>query len=604
MADAGYRLTVDGEAEFKRALADINAQIKLNKSELNALTAEYNANGGSLDTLKQKQAALGTEMANQQQKVDLMRQRLEEAKAAYGENSAQVVKLQTDLNNAAGALATMQKQYNDTARQIEDATHSTADFDEAVKQADAAIAAEKAELANISAAYQDAGGKTGALADSTKALGDSAKTAEERSKALEAQQKNLTAQVEAQQKKVEALSGAMKTSADRFGENSTEANKYREQLAKAEGELGKTKDALDKTTKAMEDQSGASGGLMDGLKGLADQFGIQLPAGMDKMMEGFGNLLGPAGIAGLLTGIAEAAKTLDEMGDKAVELAATLMDLSDKTGANTKQLQGLHYVCQILGVDTNAVDKAMENLSKKMYEAKTKGGDAQKMFDDLGVSLVDNEGNMRSTTDVLLDVIDGLKQYELGAERTAAADKLLGGAAQQLTSLLAQNGDNIRSYMAEYTASVGYMTDALTDYLNRLDKEQQRLKTLRQNLNNLTGVGWKAFWSGDRQLSDMADEQFWKAFGSYYSELFRYIKGAYARGTSYHPGGLALVGEQGPEIVDLPQGSKVYPTGTGPSGGTTNNWYVTIDASRIREFEDIVRIAENERVSRRMGVAR
>jgi tape measure domain-containing protein len=33
---------------------------------------------------------------------------------------------------------------------------------------------------------------------------------------------------------------------------------------------------------------------------------------------------------------------------------------------------------------------------------------------------------------------------------------------------------------------------------------------------------------------------------------------AFASGTNYAPGGLALVGEQGPEIVDLPRGSKVY----------------------------------------------
>jgi hypothetical protein len=37
----------------------------------------------------------------------------------------------------------------------------------------------------------------------------------------------------------------------------------------------------------------------------------------------------------------------------------------------------------------------------------------------------------------------------------------------------------------------------------------------------------------------------------------------YASGTSYHPGGLAVVGEQGPELVDLPRGSKVYPNGSG-----------------------------------------
>lgn len=33
---------------------------------------------------------------------------------------------------------------------------------------------------------------------------------------------------------------------------------------------------------------------------------------------------------------------------------------------------------------------------------------------------------------------------------------------------------------------------------------------------------------------------------------------AYARGTNYHPGGLALVGEQGPELIELPRGTKVY----------------------------------------------
>lgn len=604
MADAGYRLTVDGEAEFKRALSDINAQIKLNKSELNALTAEYNANGGSLDTLKAKQAALGTEMGNQQQKVDLMRQRLEEAKDAYGENSAQVVKLQTDLNNASGALETMRKQYNDTSKQIEDATHSTADFDEAVKQADAAIAAEKAELANISAAFETAAGSTGKLADGTGNLADREKALEAQQKNLEAQQKNLTAQVEAQQQKVEALSGAVKTASDRYGSGSAEANKYREQLAKAEGELGKMKESLDKTTKAMEDQSGASGGLMDGLKGLADQFGVQLPGGMDKLLGSFGNLMGPAGIAGLVAGIGEAIGQIRELADETAGMGADLVDLSEKTGANTEELQALHYVCQMLGVETGAVDKAMENLSKKMYEAKNKGGEAQKMFDDLGVSLMDDEGNMRSTTDVMLDLIDALKQYERGAERTAAADKLMGGAAQELTSLLSESGDRIRAYMREYVDNMGAMTDELVSILDKRDKMLAREEAAAQNLRRSMGVNAAVAFNSSQAIRDQASQEAGKAFVNWFTTLWQRVSGSYARGTAYHPGGLALVGERGPEIVDLPQGSKVYPSGTGPAGGTTNNYYVTIDASRIREFNDIVRIAESERVSRRMGVAK
>jgi tape measure domain-containing protein len=37
------------------------------------------------------------------------------------------------------------------------------------------------------------------------------------------------------------------------------------------------------------------------------------------------------------------------------------------------------------------------------------------------------------------------------------------------------------------------------------------------------------------------------------------VKG-FARGTSYAPGGVALVGEQGPELINLPRGSQVFPT--------------------------------------------
>jgi hypothetical protein len=50
---------------------------------------------------------------------------------------------------------------------------------------------------------------------------------------------------------------------------------------------------------------------------------------------------------------------------------------------------------------------------------------------------------------------------------------------------------------------------------------------------------------------------------------------SYEDGTSYAPGGVALVGERGPELVNLPQGSTVTPNGLTPSssGGTVINFY-------------------------------
>ena len=62
-----------------------------------------------------------------------------------------------------------------------------------------------------------------------------------------------------------------------------------------------------------------------------------------------------------------------------------------------------------------------------------------------------------------------------------------------------------------------------------------------------------------------------------------------------------MVGEKGPEIVELPQGSRVYPTGTGPElGASVNNYNITISASSIREFNDVIRVMQSAQQTMRM----
>ena len=56
----------------------------------------------------------------------------------------------------------------------------------------------------------------------------------------------------------------------------------------------------------------------------------------------------------------------------------------------------------------------------------------------------------------------------------------------------------------------------------------------------------------------------------------------FATGTNYAPGGMAIVGERGPELVNLPRGSRVSPTNSaetqnalGGKMGQTINYYLT-----------------------------
>jgi hypothetical protein len=69
----------------------------------------------------------------------------------------------------------------------------------------------------------------------------------------------------------------------------------------------------------------------------------------------------------------------------------------------------------------------------------------------------------------------------------------------------------------------------------------------------------------------------------------------YAHGTSYHPGGPAIVGDGGePEIVNLPRGATVTPLSDVPTGGGGNTYNITINADpnpdvTVRKLREWVR---------------
>jgi len=85
----------------------------------------------------------------------------------------------------------------------------------------------------------------------------------------------------------------------------------------------------------------------------------------------------------------------------------------------------------------------------------------------------------------------------------------------------------------------------------------------------------------------------------------------YATGTNYHRGGLAYITEYSPEQLSLPNGTNmvVMPRGTkvkpnvsgtlsaGAGGGDVFN--ISINANNVKEFNDIIRLAERARQERR-----
>lgn len=74
-----------------------------------------------------------------------------------------------------------------------------------------------------------------------------------------------------------------------------------------------------------------------------------------------------------------------------------------------------------------------------------------------------------------------------------------------------------------------------------------------------------------------------------------------ANGTEYFEGGETWVGEEGPERVRLPQGSRIFSAKESAAGEQRNYYNINIDAKSVKEFNDIIRIAKQEKMSYRVG---
>lgn len=97
-------IKLTGEKEFNDGMKAMNSNLKTLKSDMAAVSSEYDDNANSAAALSKKQKILEESVAQHQAKVDALRQKYEQVAEAYGENSAQADKYKQQLNQATVAL--------------------------------------------------------------------------------------------------------------------------------------------------------------------------------------------------------------------------------------------------------------------------------------------------------------------------------------------------------------------------------------------------------------------------------------------------------------------------------------------------------------------
>lgn len=139
MSDTTIRtkIVIEGEKQYKAALADINRQLKETKSALSVAAAEYANADSATRTTAQQTEALNLSLEQQRQRLALMEEQLGKVEDAYGKNSRQAVELRTKINNARVEMAkteTQMRGFTDGLDAITDASGQTGEgLDDAAK---------------------------------------------------------------------------------------------------------------------------------------------------------------------------------------------------------------------------------------------------------------------------------------------------------------------------------------------------------------------------------------------------------------------------------------------------------------------------------------
>lgn len=117
--DIGPKIGIDGEAEFRKSLQNINQQLKTLGSEMNAVTSAFGDNADSEDALTAKSSVLTKQIEAQQKKIDELNKGLTASAEKYGENDTRTLKWQQAVNNANAELSSMKNQLGKTNDELE-----------------------------------------------------------------------------------------------------------------------------------------------------------------------------------------------------------------------------------------------------------------------------------------------------------------------------------------------------------------------------------------------------------------------------------------------------------------------------------------------------
>lgn len=570
------RFELDGEKEYKAAVSEINASLRVLNSEMKLVSEQFKNNDKSVEALTASSDVLSRQILTQKEKIEALQAALKNSAEHYGEADARTKRWQTSLNNAQAELVKMERELKANSDAMEKNNEDLADLDEGLDTLDGGLLDTTESGKGLGDVLDDLTGKLGINLPegATSTLNSMVSLGGELTLLIGAFAAAAAAVVEVEK----AL-----------------ANLTLEQAAAA----GEIQDV------AM--QTGLSTEAVQRYQYACDMIGVSfdtVASSQAKMIRS---------MADVQSGSETATATWNQLGIEVMNADGSLRDAQEVFLEVIDVLGQIENATQRDAVSMEIFGRSAQDLNPLIVQ----GTDAFQAFYDKASDVKD------ILTDVQLETLAGLddEMHNVEARFESGANSMALKFTPALQEFYEKTSEGIKGIEEDFAASglvtvFGSLLELVTALSPAFDNLGEILKACSPVFYGIALViagiadGIKVIELAVSSIINLLKLDFsgavedWRAIGG---TLFggdnattRVFESMYnASGDWNFPGGVTWVGENGPERVFLPRGS-VIQSAQESARRTGDVYYVTLSLREISELSDIARLARDRRRKTRM----
>lgn len=244
----------------------------------------------------------------------------------------------------------------------------------------------------------------------------------------------------------------------------------------------------DQTDKSLKKASTSAKGFSGNLRTIGTTAGIITGplGGVASRFSGFATILdrvnNPLGL--LAAGGVAAGAGLTALSVSAVTVADTLAKAADRAGFGVEALQEYRFVADRAGLTTQQLDDSLRRFTRRIGLAAKGTGEARNEYERLKISVIDANGNVRRSEDVLDDVIGKLSEFGSEAEASASASLLFGEDAGPQLAVALREGNAAIQRQRELARDLGLVMR--NDIVRNAEEAKDEMSALGQVVRTQT----------------------------------------------------------------------------------------------------------------------